>query len=144
MSEGLSNKPNVKQAVPFFMVTNMRASLDFYCKGLGFNLKMKWEPNGTIEWCWLEIDGVALMLQEYRNNPPVEKRGIGVNICFMCKDALKIYSDTLGRGLTSAEPFVGNNLWVVEFKDPDNYAIFFESPTEVLEGTMYTDWLKDK
>ena len=30
--------PNVKQAVPFFMVTNIEASLRFYVDGLGFTV----------------------------------------------------------------------------------------------------------
>jgi lactoylglutathione lyase len=31
--------PNVKQAVPFFGVTHMEASLKFYVEGLGFTMK---------------------------------------------------------------------------------------------------------
>jgi uncharacterized glyoxalase superfamily protein PhnB len=142
MSIDISNLPNVKQAVPFFMVTNMQASLDFYCKGLGFELKIKWEPRGTIEWCWLDLEGVLLMLQEYRDNPPAEKHGVGVSICFMCNDALKIYADATNRGLLPKEPFVGNNLWVVGFKDPDDYSIVFESPTDIPEETMYSKWIE--
>lgn len=57
------------------MVTNMDSSLNFYTNGLGFELKMKWEPRGTIEWCWLQLDEASLMLQEYRNNAPAEKLG---------------------------------------------------------------------
>ncbi len=142
MTEEIPNKPNVKQAVPFFMVADMQASLDFYCKGLGFEVKIDWKPNGTIEWCWIEIDGVALMLQEYRNNAPAEKRGLGVSVCFICDDALKIYNETIARGLSAEEPFVGNNSWVVGFKDPDDYSILFESPTAVPEETMYSEWSK--
>jgi hypothetical protein len=37
---------------------------------------------------------------------------------------------------------VGNNLWVVQLKDPDGYNIFFESPTDVPEETRYSDWVK--
>ena len=141
MNNDAPDMPNVKQAVPFFMITNMQASLDFYCKGLGFELKSKWEPRGTIEWCWLDIGGASLMLQEYRNNPPAEKRGVGVCTYFICEDALKIYADTTDKGLSPNEPFVGNNFWVVEFKDPDGYGIFFESPTDVPEETMYSEWV---
>lgn len=68
---------NVKQAVPFFMVANMEKSLDFYQNGLGFELKTKWEPRGTIEWCWLQLDNVAIMLQKYRNSLPPGARGLG-------------------------------------------------------------------
>lgn len=142
MNSDLKSNSNVKQSVPFFMVTNMDRSLDFYINGLGFELKMKWEPRGKIEWCWLQIDNASLMLQEYRNNMPAEKLGVGVSVVFMCNDALKIYKEIISQGLSPDEPFVGNNLWVVGLKDPDDYNIFFESPTDVPEETMYSAWLK--
>lgn len=56
---------NVKQAVPFFNVTNIEASLRFYIDGLGFKLTNKWMPERCIRWCWLELGEVAIMLQEY-------------------------------------------------------------------------------
>jgi uncharacterized glyoxalase superfamily protein PhnB len=134
---------NVKQAVPFFMVVNITNSLNFYVQALGFELKNKWEPGGKIEWCWLELGNTSIMLQEYRNNIPVDKRGEGVSVCFMCEDALTIYKQILSSGLsTSSEPFVGNNLWVVGLKDPDGYNIYFESPTDLPEETTYSEWLK--
>ena len=36
---------NVKQAVPFFGVTNMESSLRFYVDGLGFKMKNSWIPD---------------------------------------------------------------------------------------------------
>lgn len=136
------NNSNVQQAVPFFMVVNLKNSLDFYIKGLGFELKNKWEPADRIEWCWLQLDNVSIMLQEYRTNAPVEKRGEGVSVYFICEDALTIYKQISLRGLSPAEPFVGNNMWVVGMEDPDGYNIFFESPTDVPEETMYSEWVK--
>jgi lactoylglutathione lyase len=67
---------NVKQAVPFFSVTNMEASLRFYVDGLGFKMKRWWipdqadgqddyKPDGRIRWCWLELGEAAIMLQEF-------------------------------------------------------------------------------
>lgn len=35
---------NVKQAVPFFNVSDIDASLRFYVEGLGFVLKNQWTP----------------------------------------------------------------------------------------------------
>ena len=141
MNKDLKNIANLKQAVPFFMVINMTTSLDFYIKGLGFELKHKWEPDGRIEWCWLQFDDASVMMQEYRTNIPSEKRGEGVSVCFICEDALKIYKEIISHGLsTSSEPFVGNNAWVIELKDPDGYNILFESPTDVPEGTKYSEW----
>ena len=143
MVQNNQNKSNLKQAVPFFMVTNIDRSLDFYVKGLGFEIKIEWQPEGKIEWCWLERDGVSFMLQEYRKEfLPKEKLGQGVSICFMCHDALALYNEFLQKGLSLREPFVGNNLWVVQINDPDNYILCFESPTDTPEGTTYFEFLK--
>ena len=132
--------PNVKQAVPFFMVTNIDASLRFYVDGLGFTLKNAWRPRGTIEWCLLELDDVALMLQEYREGRrPDGPLGQGVSICFMCADAIKIYKDLVARGVDAKRPFVGNGLWVTSVADPDGHRIDFESPTDATEETEYSE-----
>jgi lactoylglutathione lyase len=142
MNNPSNSNSNVKQAVPSFMVTSMNNSLDFYIKRLGFAITHKWEPNGKIEWCRLQVDEASLMLQEYKQRPAAEKLGEGVSIYYICEDALTIYNRIIASGLSVVEPFVGNNMWVVGIKDPDGYNIFFESPTEVPEETMYSDWQK--
>src|SRR5580692_5956119 len=63
-------KPNMRLAVPFFGVADMDASLRFYVDGLGFTMTKQWIPRGKIEWCWLERDAVALMLQCPRADKP--------------------------------------------------------------------------
>jgi lactoylglutathione lyase len=132
---------NVKQSVPFLMVTDMAAALRFYVEGLGFNKTIEWMPHGEIEWCWLQHGGAALMLQEYREGRrPDGTLGLGTSICFMCEDALAIYRDTRGRGLAaSQQPFVGNNCWVVEFRDPDGHALYFESETDAPEESILNE-----
>ena len=135
--------PNVKQAVPFFNVTDIEASLRFYVEGLGFVLTNQWVPEGRIRWCWLQLGEAAVMLQEYWRDgqpagAPEGPLGQGVSICFMCADALAIYLDLTSRGIAAARPFVGNGLWVTSVKDPDGYALYFESPTDVLEDTVYS------
>src|SRR5215469_16945149 len=142
------NQPNLHQAVPFFRVANMDASLAFYVDGLGFLIKLQWTPRNTIEWCWLERDGVALMLQEPRRDQPVRplegKPGLGVSICFQCRDAISLYHEFLARGLAFSEPFVGNGMWVTSVTDPDGYRLEFESLTDVPEETEYSDWNNKK
>jgi hypothetical protein len=70
---------NVKQAVPFFGVTSMEASLRFYVDGLGFKMKRWWipdqadgqddyKPDGRIRWCWLELGEAAIMLRSFCRN----------------------------------------------------------------------------
>jgi lactoylglutathione lyase len=135
---------NVKQAVPFFGVTDIEASLLFYVSGLRFKMTQHWAPEGRIRWCWLELGDAAVMLQEYWKDGkpgggPAGPLGQGVSICFMCTDAIEIYHDAIGSGLKASRPFVGNNLWVTSLTDPDGYRLDFESPTEVPEGTVYSD-----
>jgi lactoylglutathione lyase len=141
---------NVKQAVPFFAVTDMEASLRFYVDGLGFIMTRQWVPegdehypsDGRIRWCWLELGDVAIMLQEFMPQAkPREPLGTGSSISFQCQDALSLYRDFKSRGLRARRrPFVGNGLWVVPMTDPDGYRIDFSSPTAApeeseLEGT---------
>ena len=47
-------EPNVKQAVPFFRVSNIEASVRYYVDGLGFKMTQKWIDEGKLRWCWLE------------------------------------------------------------------------------------------
>ena len=129
---------NVQQAVPFFMVSDIEASIRYYVDGLGFEMTKQWVDKGKLQWCWLQNGGAALMLQEYRKERiPASKRGEGVSICFQCSDALAIYHAAAARGIGAKRPFVGNAMWVVSFVDPDGYRIEFESSTDVPEETEY-------
>ena len=136
---------NIKLTVPFFMVRDMEASLEFYVEKLGFMITNQWTPRGKIEWCWLERDQAALMLQEPRQKGepnPMNEQGKGVCICFQCVDALVLYREFIDKGVEIKEPFVGNQMWVVAFADPDGYRLDFESPTDVPEETTYSEWFK--
>lgn len=147
MSSTNSKAPNVKQAVPFFGVTNLEASLRFYMDGLGFKMTRWWipeesddqgnKPEGRIRWCWLELGEAAIMLQEFSpQRQSSEPLGTGVNVCFQCEDALALYREFKSRGIqTRTRPFVGNRLWVVTVTDPDGYRMEFSSPTDAPEET---------
>ena len=142
MLEAPDAEPIVKQAVPFFMVTDMDVSLKFYVDGLGFTLANRWEPRGRIEWCWLEHGTAAMMLQEYRSGTghpgrPEGVLGQGVSVCFMCADAIALYHAFLARGVEAGRPFVGNGLWVTSVRDPDGYRLDFESRADQPEETVY-------
>jgi lactoylglutathione lyase len=129
-------EPNVTQTVPLLGVLNIEASLRFYVDGLGFEVTKKWIDKGKLRWCWLQLGGAALMLQEFlASRVPTGKLGEGVSINIQCKDSLAIYRDITARGIRARNPFVGNAMWVTGLSDPDGYGIFFHSPTDVAEGT---------
>ncbi|MES2275774.1 MAG: VOC family protein [Bacteroidota bacterium] len=141
----MTTKANITQAIPFFRVANMEASLRFYVDGLGFEITNQWVPRHKIEWCSLRRGGGTLMLQEPYGEVPLaklaeNKLGAGVSISFLCDDALALYHEFTGRGLNVSEPFVGNNMWVIMLDDPDGYRLEFQSPTDVAEETLYSGW----
>jgi catechol 2,3-dioxygenase-like lactoylglutathione lyase family enzyme len=139
----MKTQMNVKQAVPFFRVSNIEASVRYYVDGLDFQMTRKWIDEGKLRWCWLQHGGAALMLQESRKEGhdswvPQGKVGEGVSICFLCEDALAIYRQVISRGIQASRPLVGNGLWVTSLSDPDGYRIDFESYTDVPEETVYS------
>ncbi len=144
MTDEPAAEPNVQQAVPFFAVSDMAASLRFYVDGLGCELAHKWIDEGKLRWCWLQLGDAALMLQEFEREGhdswvPEGKVGVGVAINFICHDALALYRAFIARGLEAQRPFVGNGMWVTSLTDPDGYQLHFESPTDLPEDTEYTE-----
>ena len=144
MDHETKTEPNVRQAVPFFAVSDMQASLRYYVDGLGFKMTNKWIDEGKLRWCWLERGGAALMLQEFRKTghdswAPQAKVGEGVSICLICNDALAIYHEVTSRGIEASRPFVSNGMWNTGLSDPDGYRIEFESDTDVPEGTVFSE-----
>ncbi|MGQ0714573.1 MAG: VOC family protein [Gemmatimonadaceae bacterium] len=137
----MTTAPNVRQAVPFFLVASIEESVRFYVDGLGFEMTHTWVPEGKLRWCWLQRGGGALMLQEFRKDvwTPRGKLGEGVSIYFICDDALAIYREVKARDLAPSTPFVGNGMWVTSLSDPDGYEIFFESPTDAPEESEVSE-----
>jgi catechol 2,3-dioxygenase-like lactoylglutathione lyase family enzyme len=145
METPAAQEQNLKMAVPFFMVSDLATSIDFYVGKLGFIVDLTWTPKEKIEWCLLHREGVSLMLQESHAHAWNEtKKGVGVSICVQCIDALALYKEFKVREVEVKEPFVGNNMWVISLSDPDGYRLDFESPTDVAEGTTYANWNKAK
>ena len=144
MSEPSVQSGNVTGVAALLMVTSMERSLRFYVDGLGFTRTNQWIVNGEIRWCWLELGGAALMLQNCAKKildsmPPGGKLGQGVSLCFQCEDAIAIYHDVRSRGIEASEPQVGNGLWDTVLTDPDGYRLHFESPTDVPEETKLSE-----
>ena len=146
MNAAASPEPNVKQVVPFFCVTDMERSLRYYTEGLGFTRTNQWIVEGKIRWCWLQLGGAALMLQNCGQKiadsmPAGAKLGQGASLWFQCEDAIALYHEFRARSIEASEPQVGNGLWDTVLNDPDGYKLHFESPTEVPEETTLSEWL---
>jgi lactoylglutathione lyase len=136
---------NVKQVVPFFMVSSMERSVHYYVDGLGFTMKNKRVSQGKAA---LVLAGAGRRGVDASGAPPTpghdswvpaQKVGEGVSLCFQCEDASAIYHVVRSRGIEAEEPLVGNRMWVTELPDPDGYRLFFESVTDVPEETKLSE-----
>src|SRR5947207_909479 len=97
---------NVKQAVPFFAVSNMEASLRYYVDGLGFEMTYRWIDEGKLRWCCLRFGGAGWWLRGFGKEGqtpwrPQGNRGGGGSTCFRDVDALPggklVYASPRGR-----------------------------------------------
>ena len=135
---------DVNEVVPFFAVKDMVKSLAFYVDGLGFEVETKWEDEGVLRWCRLQIGGAGLMLQQFKTEGHdlrqfSDNKGEGVSLCFFCENAVELYRGLKSRGIEASEPVVGNGLWITSVIDPDGYRMDFESPTDVKEDTRLSE-----
>ena len=126
----------IRELVPLLFVEDLSRSADFYCNRLGFEMKLKWEPEGTLAWCRLERDNTALMLQLAcpDEDGTMEERCKGVGFFFHCDDADAIYEELSSQGLSLDPPkvaFYGMNQLFV--KDPDGYELCFQNQVETPE-----------
>jgi uncharacterized glyoxalase superfamily protein PhnB len=143
VSADTKNKTNITEVVPFLRVGDMAASIRFYVDGLHARIAARWEPDGKLRWCRLELGGASLMLQTF--GPALRERvstnavGLGVSLAFQCADAVALYHDARSRGVEASEPEVGNGLWNTSVTDPDGYVLEFSSPTDVPEETRLSD-----
>jgi hypothetical protein len=107
-------------------------------------MRYKWVDGDKLRWCWLVLDDVALMLQEFwtggvDRNATGEKLGVGMSIYFPCEDALELYRTFRAQGVDMPRPSAGNRMWVTHVTDPDGYHLFFESLPDAPEESVYSD-----
>ena len=121
----------LQQTVPLLLVSNIAQSNSFYCDRLGFESTRTWEPQGELNWCWLQHDDAALMLQQANEeDPPPTAWGKGMTLFFICDDVDALFSTVSERGAVATEPadaFYGMRQTFVT--DPDGYQLCFEQPT---------------
>ena len=119
----------VEQLWPLFPVREMRASLQFYCESLDFEVVGSAESEGSVYWCRIERGGACLMLQQVGPDSGIIRSSD--EFYFVCDDADLLYEELRGKGLELEPPSVAyygmKQLFVPE---PDGRAIVFESRTE--------------
>jgi len=120
---------SVREIVPLLFVDDIAACMEFYREKLGFQMVQSWEPEGVLNWCRIERDSAALMLQlACEEDGPAEGRGRGVGFFFNCGDADAMYAELRAKGVEVAPPKVAfygmNQLFVT---DPAGYELCFQN-----------------
>tara|TARA_R110000850_G_scaffold22210_41_gene65322 strand:+ start:4473 stop:4862 length:390 start_codon:yes stop_codon:yes gene_type:complete len=123
------NNP-VQELVPLLFVEDIDDSIEFYTDKLGFEVSLKWEPEGKVLWCRMGRGSAALMLQPAcpDEDGVREERIKGVGFFFLCDDAQAMYDEFSANGLNLEPPqvaFYGMNQLFL--KDPDGYELCFQN-----------------
>ena len=124
----------VRELWPLLEVTDLEASVTFWCERLGFTVIGQAESEGHRFWCRLVRGGACVMLQEGAGNAP-SGPAPGVTLYFVCDDADAMYGDLVSRGLELDPPVDAYyGMRQIFVTDPNGYALCFESPTEHWKG----------
>lgn len=123
------------ELVPLLFVEDVDRSLAFYRDQLGFDVTQTWEPADRIEWCRIERNGVAVMLQRAcEGDGPAEGHGRGVAFYFHCEDATAEYERLTAAGIEVEPPTVAfygmKQLFV---SDADGYELCFQNEVQSTE-----------
>ena len=121
---------------PLLAVRDMKKTIDFYTKSLGFELKTAFPSPDNPEYADLAKDGMVMMFIPAKNHgiDDKEKFGIGLYLYLQIDgDIDKYYQELKQKGVKIAveikdEPF-GIRDFTVE--DPDGYKLTFNQPSKM-------------
>lgn len=111
---------------PAYNVSDMQASLKYYCEGLGFKHAFSLQDDDGNPWIeYLHVTGQQFVELFYAKGP-LTAAGISYNhLCLQVDDAQKAYEELKAKGVTiTADPKVGKDgniqFWTA---DPDGNKI---------------------
>ena len=116
--------------VPLLWVKNMAQAIRFY-QDVGFEVTESWKPDKETQWCCVEFQGAALMLQKIENFDTEQQKTSednGIQLYFITDDVDALYRQMCANGIDVSPPkieFYG--MKQVFLKDPDGRTLCFES-----------------
>lgn len=129
-----ANPPNLIGSAPYFVVSDLAASLDYYCDVLGFTRPRLWgePPNFAMP----DRDGFIIMLKRVKNKEfiqPNRTRGGYWDAYIWVRDAEALYNEFAAKGAEFAYGLTHQHEYDnIEFAvyDPDGYFIAFGQDAE--------------
>lgn len=126
---------------PTLAVRDMKKTIEFYQKSLGFKMGMCFPDANNPEYADLAKDGMVLMFIP-ANNIGIgagEKLGIGVNMYLQIDgDIDDYYNELKNRGVKIAVDIKDEAFGIRDFtiKDPDGYQLTFNQPSKTAKSCM--------
>jgi uncharacterized glyoxalase superfamily protein PhnB len=119
---------------PLLAVRNMKETIDFYTKSLGFKLGMCFPDATNPEYADLSKDGMAIMVIPAENHgiSPKEKFGVGVYLYMHIDGNIdEYYQELKGRGVKIAVDIKDEPFGVRDFtvEDINGYKLVFNHTT---------------
>ena len=88
-------------AIPVIYVSDSARAEEFYCKGLGFDVKSRWRPPGvTSDPCYLTVqrDGISLHLASFKDGTLADGTWTS-NVYVFVDDVNAMHEELLSRGI---------------------------------------------
>ena len=125
---------------PFFVVDDLQASLDFYCKKLGFEVTYRGGGNGQDDkdfWGIVQRDGVMIMLKAIAPNVPPQPNSsrhewARWDAYVYTSDPDSLCKEFVRRGVPMHQPLENteDGLRAFEIKDNSGYVLCFGRPRD--------------
>lgn len=122
------------QAIPMLGVSDIRRTIEFYCKGLGCSVDNTFEHEGKLAWACIDTGSGEVMLMqegpEHINESGREARR-DVILYFKPDDVAALHGILRGRNLKCTDLRVTvYGMKEFNMEDPDGYQIWFGQPTD--------------
>lgn len=118
---------------PFFIVTDVRQTVAFYCEKLGFEADYL-DPKDDPFFGTVRRDGAMIFLKSHESILPTPNSSrhpwIRWDAYLYVREPDALAAEFTGRGLTLYKPLgiTSENLLGFEVRDPDGYVLFFGRP----------------
>lgn len=138
-------EPRLTGMVPLLLVRDMKVSVDFYKRALGFSVVASSAPAYASGWALLARSGIELMLNgasDQSKIPPAHPDRTAAHadttLYFGCSDLDSAFLHFRKQGIELAPPVVtGYGFRSLELRDPDGYTLVLHWP-ETEEARL--DW----
>jgi len=132
MAKPGERNPSASKLIPSLGVSDIDRSVGFYRQFFGFRVVDSYEVEGHMAWCWLQVDGADLMLQQLSGDQQITLNpAIGQSWCMYIRpdDLGSVHARLTQAGFPASE-ISQTSYGASEFfvSDPDGYELWISVP----------------